>query len=406
MLSASGIKFTRTPAFIGQGKGYQYISGFRSFSKNAILGKIPTALWDPNGDKSWYASTDSGITWKNVFLNSSYPIEGSIAAAPIADYVAHNYGSIPDVPDRTKEYTAFTSTWGTFFKFDIEKRKFNVIRKELKNKIVFTGIPKPGVTCGDMRFWGSCPFLVSGAGSSGGIIEIIENNTAVLVQTVTVYLGDKRYSNPRKELYNISLSIIAFRSTDGGFTWTYSSVVISASAVPESEEGPNENDLALIDGGKTILCVARVDGGDGILTHRYAPYVATFSHDGGRSWLKPVQLAGIGSVRPRLLSFGSTIILSGGRLSPENRDIYLWVNANGDGIDWTEIESVSYWHNKLRKKSMHKFPPSINHSSIAPSEVGCTSYTSLLRTDEKAGFVTYAIISNEIGTAYALSFEV
>ena len=110
MLSASGIKFTRTPTFIGQGKGYQYISGFRSFSKSAILGKIPTALWDPNGDKSWYASTDSGITWKNIFLNSSYPIQGSIVAAPIADYVAHNYGSIPDVPDRTKEYTSFTST--------------------------------------------------------------------------------------------------------------------------------------------------------------------------------------------------------------------------------------------------------------------------------------------------------
>ena len=124
---------------------------------------------------------------------------------------------------------------------------------------MFTGIPKPGVTCGDMHFWGSCPFLIDGGGSSGGIIEINENNTAVLVQTVTVYLGDKIYANPRKELNNISLSIIAFRSIDGGFTWTYSSVVISASAVPESEEGPNENDLVLIDGGKTIATSSITD---------------------------------------------------------------------------------------------------------------------------------------------------
>jgi len=39
------------------------------------------------------------------------------------------------------------------------------------------------------------------------------------------------------------LSVVAVRSTDGGFTWKYASVVASIAEVPFVHEGPSENAL-------------------------------------------------------------------------------------------------------------------------------------------------------------------
>ena len=69
-----------------------------------------------------------------------------------------------------------------------------------------------------------------------------------------------------------------------------------------SEEGPNENDMVLLADGKTIMCVIRLDAGDGPLTHPYRPYVTLTSSDGGTTWGKMKALpAGVGCARPRLL---------------------------------------------------------------------------------------------------------
>ena len=131
------------------------------------------------------------------------------------------------------------------------------------------------------------------------------------------------------------------RATDGvGLMWDYVGTILDAAHAPNSEEGPNENDLALLDDGKTILCVIRVDGGDGPVTHHMLPYVQTVSTDGGATWSPAVPMRDtsgglIGCARPRLLGLtGGGVVLSGGRLDPQNHDNYVWINAAGDAGDW------------------------------------------------------------------------
>ena len=47
----------------------------------------------------------------------------------------------------------------------------------------------------------------------------------------------------------------------GGATWSI------------SQEGPNENDVVLLKDGVTLLCVMRIDGGDGVPNHTHVPYL-------------------------------------------------------------------------------------------------------------------------------------
>ena len=126
---------------------------------------------------------------------------------------------------------------------------------------------------------------------------------------------------------------MAFRSKDDGYTWDFAGWVLDAASVPSSQEGPNENDITLLKDGKTIMCVCRLDAGDGTVSHPYVPYVKLFSSDQGSTWSAPVSMGqGIGCARPRLMRMDSgSIILSGGRTGPTNRDILLWVNKAGDG---------------------------------------------------------------------------
>ena len=67
-------------------------------------------------------------------------------------------------------------------------------------------------------------------------------------------------------------SVVAYRSTDGGSNWQFASIIANASAFPASQEGPNENDLAVLSDGKTIIAVIRMDAGDGPETHPYKNY--------------------------------------------------------------------------------------------------------------------------------------
>lgn len=55
--------------------------------------------------------------------------------------------------------------------------------------------------------------------------------------------------------------------------------VVSA-GVPASEEGPNQNDIVLLADNRTLMCVMRVDSGEGP-TMRFSPLVRSFSTDKG-----------------------------------------------------------------------------------------------------------------------------
>jgi hypothetical protein len=93
-----------------------------------------------------------------------------------------------------------------------------------------------------------------------------------------------------------------------------------------SEEGPNENDVVLLKDGKTLLCVFRRDGGDGVPHHAHVPYVFATSTDRGVTWhleSAPEQLL---SARPRALVLGNgALVVSGGRPA-----LNLWVSPSGE----------------------------------------------------------------------------
>ena len=180
-------------------------------------------------------------------------------------------------------------------------------------------------------------------------------------------------------------SIAAFRSEDGGYHWSYTGSIARADdpRVP-SNEGPNENSLALLTNG-SLLCIMRLDAGDAGRYHRYASSV---SNDGGHSWSTAHMLNGIGAARPRLLRLGGSLLLSGGRTWKKNRDTLVWLNAAGDGVDWVP-HSISYWHNRLAPNGTKRFDPvATNGSDHWPRE--SNSYTSLVATGESSAFVTYS----------------
>jgi hypothetical protein len=96
------------------------------------------------------------------------------------------------------------------------------------------------------------------------------------------------------------------------------------------------------------------------------------------------------------------VVLSGGRLSPTNRDVLMWHNPAGDGVAWTAY-SLSYWHNALEPNASLHFDGAINASTLRES----TSYTALVPTGPASGFVVYARHLNATpDVAFAMPFTV
>jgi len=126
--------------------------------------------------------------------------------------------------------------------------------------ISFSGIPAPGIK--SLRTGGA---------------DWLRLPDGAFVASIIVQWGDV----PGKRA-----SITSFRSTDGGFSWVYAGSIAKAddAAVP-SNEGPNENSLALLSNG-TIICVMRLDAGDAgrckytQATHDFRPNLSGGISDG------------------------------------------------------------------------------------------------------------------------------
>lgn len=301
----------------------------------------------------------------------------------------HNLGYVTSVADKDAEYTSFNSTAAGYF-FVGPDGSFQY--EERVTPLTFRGLPTPA-SCGDSGHSFGCPFRPSGR----GYVRLPDGS---LVMSIIIWWGGE-HANPDPKLASKATSVVAFRST-GGLIWDYAGTIVDASQTPASEEGPNENDLALLADGETILCIVRLDAGDGPVSRPYRPYAKVTSSDGGRTWTNATLLPeGVGSARPRLLRLSDgQLVLTGGRPSPTNRDTTLWTNEAGDGQEWLPY-SLSYWHNLLEPDDDLHFTPSINTSSVRQS----TSYTSLIKTGDASGFVIYPQSLNGKDTAFAMPFS-
>ena len=190
----------------------------------------------------------------------------------------------------------------------------------------------------------------------------------------TVQLKDGRHlasvmaypatSNPNASL---AYHLYAFISSDGGYAWNFASVI--AANIPGAEEGPCENDLAIMPNG-SVISIFRTDGGDGqpcggarpcvnSSGHRMAPYGVAISNNEGKSWL-PVRMLPdqdlahgmqrVGAARPKIERIGPSLVICGGRPSGQVEDPMTWLNPAGDAVEWMPY-SISYWHNRLLNES-------------------------------------------------------
>lgn len=160
--------------------------------------------------------------------------------------------------------------------------------------VVFQGLPMH-LKC-DAKY-STCPIRLQGSGA-------VRFGDGTLLQSAIVYTAAR----------GDATSVVCFRSTDG-LRWTYTGTIANASNYTASEEGPNENDLAMLDFG-VVLAVIRTDGGDGLPGHVYKSYSYSYSMDGGFTWTPLAAMPGTGCARPRLLMLGggfAPLLMSGGK---------------------------------------------------------------------------------------------
>ena len=358
---------------------------------------LGTAHFD--GVRGYVGTTDGGRSWARIFKEGPPPA-GLTAPVLLPDGSLHNMGAVVLTRQQDKDgrYTSFNSSWSTKLSVDTSTGRFTFVNQS--RPVTFRGLPQPA-TCGSHRHAFGCPFRTGGR----GYVRLADGT---LVMTIVVY-WDGKHANPHPQLRIDATSVVAFRSTDDGYTWEYAGTVADAAAFPQSREGPNENDLALLKDATTILCVMRLDAGDGDLAagateRQYLPYAKATSTDGGRTWQRvAVMQPGVGCARPRLLRLDSgALVLSGGRLSDTNRDVLLWLNAAGDGGSWRAF-SLSYRHNLLEPNASLHFTPTLNTSNYRQS----MSYTSLVATGPASGFVTYGRrLPNTTDVAFVMRFTV
>ncbi len=104
-------------------------------------------------------------------------------------------------------------------------------------------------------------------------------------------------------------------------------------ALAPGGDGPCEAAICRLKDGR-LMCVFRL--------WSFVDYGQSFSHDEGKTWSEPVSMQGVHSVQPSLaLLKDGMVALSGGR-----RGLFLWVNRDGTGRDWQQID-VRANHNEF-----------------------------------------------------------
>jgi hypothetical protein len=242
--------------------------------------------------------------------------------APPGNFPLHDFGNTQGKYQGQKTaFKVFGGSKPTFYSID-GRGRFSAVTQDTLN-LTFTGLPREmgciQTTCCN------CPFR-----ADSGNMARLHDTTLVLAMNV--------FYQPSPGLKGDGSSVVLY-SSQGGLDWKFKSNIAVAEDFPWSGEGPNEATVSLLANEKTLICIFRVDAGDGGKGGK--PYMKTFSHDDGATWSAPQNMsAGVGTAKPRLILLDRTkgpLILVGGR--PGNK---VWVNPDGFGGDeWYEQDMPS-----------------------------------------------------------------
>ena len=162
-------------------------------------------------------------------------------------------------------------------------------------------------------------------------------------------------------------SIVAVESTDGT-NWTVRSVIADAACPVPGKGGPSESAICRLQDGR-IMCVFRVES--------RMPFGQSWSSDEGRTWTPAIAMPGVFSVQPSLAVMeDGAVALSGGRPG-----LFLWLNADGSGQDWQQIDILAH-HN-----SCHSGEPVIYSEDLSRQQT--TAYTEVVAVDENTLLYMY-----------------
>ena len=313
------------PLLVGRRRGYFWFPNLWTMPNGDLLSTISPVpdihfsgisylvLWSRDGGLTWsepFVSCDGGQTLLHLHSGDSILLPYSLRPRPQGIGAPHNL-------------------------LPAGQRVFDYV----PTGVVITGMPAP------------VPLIVAGLDvttfSFNGQTLWLDDGT-YLATAYGSFEGEERDS------------IVAVESTDGA-NWAVRSVVADAACPVPGNGGPSESAICRLQDGR-IMCVFRVES--------RLPFGQTFSSDEGRTWTPAVAMPGVFSVQPSLAVMADgAIALSGGRPG-----LYLWLNADGSGQDWQQIDILAH-HNSCHPNEQIVYSEDLSRQQT-------TSYTEVVAVDE------------------------
>jgi len=359
--------------------------------ENSYNGPTPVIFSNDSG-RSWQFSTQlSGSAINGVYREQSLMGKGSRPAK-----LLRTFGLLLN---HSRPGTSFSSSG--FAEFSVSKTgKLNVtvVKGQGGNAITFGPLPRPTSK--------NCGFK---AGFYEPVASTVLPDDSLLCATIVCFadsplVARSRFGNISGTGWNrTASSLVAWRSVNGGLHWTYRGLISDAAAYMQhnisSMGNTEENDLAVMADGKTVMAVMRTDGDCdckasfgaylGGPCGIYRPYYQAYSSDQGSTWSLGRPIPGTGCARPRLLSLGvgKPMLMSGGRMCSSNMTgLFVWLNRLGLPYAPWEIFSLSYQHNKhWQGDPTFLFDERVNASNFFETQ----AYASLVQVGDNEAFVTY-----------------
>jgi hypothetical protein len=217
-----------------------------------------------------FQSDDAGLTWKAAAgSDDAKKASLDLTTSPSTAGVVHGFGSMGPAQQRQKTpFTSFGGSGAQYFSLGADR-----VLKTWSSpaNLSATGL-KRAIGCIQTTCC-NCPFRFD----SGNTVRFPDGS---LVISINVFY------KPDHKIHGDGSSVVLFSSDAAGLNWQFRSNVATAETFQWSGEGPNESTISLLSDGKTLICIMRMDAGDGHTTGK--PYAKRTSTDQVRASLHPL----------------------------------------------------------------------------------------------------------------------